>query len=174
MNVHWCRNSDRFLTIFTFGIRYLYWTAGSSLPWVCWGSTRCPPALSPSVVELVAVWLALLFAESPSRTWQLPGCLLPVSKVIRLKTRLWINWKSRNRKTKVNFLDCLSKTLKRIRFFRKFERSFYSINKTFFLPLNILFCWLVRGSLFIELGCTRDVGKGWRGDLGTFMISRSI
>ena len=36
------------------------------------------------------------------------------------------------------------------------------------------FCWLVRGSLFIELGCTRDLGKGWRGDLGTFMISRSI
>ena len=35
-------------------------------------------------------------------------------------------------------------------------------------------CWLVRGSLFIELGCTRDLGKGWRGDLGTFMISRSI
>ena len=36
------------------------------------------------------------------------------------------------------------------------------------------FYWLVRGSLFIELGCTRDLGKGWRGDLGTFMISRSI
>ena len=36
------------------------------------------------------------------------------------------------------------------------------------------YCWLVRGSLFIELGCTRDLGKGWRGDLGTFMISRSI
>ena len=35
-------------------------------------------------------------------------------------------------------------------------------------------CWLVRGSLFIELGCTRDLGKEWRGDLGTFMISRSI
>ena len=35
-------------------------------------------------------------------------------------------------------------------------------------------CRLVRGSLFIELGCTRDLGKGWRGDLGTFMISRSI
>ena len=36
------------------------------------------------------------------------------------------------------------------------------------------FCWLVRGSLFIELGCLRDLGKGWRGDLGTFMISRPI
>ena len=36
------------------------------------------------------------------------------------------------------------------------------------------YCWLVRGSLFIELGCTRDLGKWWRGDLGTFMISRSI
>ena len=35
-------------------------------------------------------------------------------------------------------------------------------------------CWLVRGSLFIELGCPRDLGKGWRGDLGTFMISRPI
>ena len=36
------------------------------------------------------------------------------------------------------------------------------------------YCWLVRGSLFIELGCPRDFGKGWRGDLGTFMISRPI
>ena len=36
------------------------------------------------------------------------------------------------------------------------------------------YCCLVRGSLFIELGCMRDLGKGWRGDLGTFMISRSI
>ena len=35
-------------------------------------------------------------------------------------------------------------------------------------------CWLIRGSLFIELGCPRDLGKGWRGDLGTFMISRPI
>ena len=34
------------------------------------------------------------------------------------------------------------------------------------------YCWLVRVSLFIELGCPRDLGKGWRGDLGTFMISR--
>ena len=38
--------------------------------------------------------------------------------------------------------------------------------------LGNLFCWLVRGSLFIELGCPEDLGKGWRGDLGTFMISR--
>ena len=38
----------------------------------------------------------------------------------------------------------------------------------------ISYCWLVRGSLFIELGCPRDFGKGWRGDLGTFMISRPI
>ena len=36
------------------------------------------------------------------------------------------------------------------------------------------FCWLVRGSLFIELGFSEDLGKGWRGDLGTFMISRPI
>ena len=36
------------------------------------------------------------------------------------------------------------------------------------------YCWLVRGSLFIELGCPGDLGKGWRGDLGTFMISRPI
>ena len=36
------------------------------------------------------------------------------------------------------------------------------------------FCSLIRGSLFIELGCLRDLGKGWRGDLGTFMISRPI
>ena len=36
------------------------------------------------------------------------------------------------------------------------------------------YCRLVRGSLFIELGCPRDLGKGWRGDLGTFMISRPI
>ena len=34
------------------------------------------------------------------------------------------------------------------------------------------YCWLVRVSLFIELGCPRDLGKGWRGDLGTFIISR--
>ena len=33
------------------------------------------------------------------------------------------------------------------------------------------FCWLVRVSLFIELGCPGDLGKGWRVDLGTFMIS---
>ena len=33
-------------------------------------------------------------------------------------------------------------------------------------------CWLVRVSLFIELGGPRDLGKGWRGDLGTFIISR--
>ena len=36
------------------------------------------------------------------------------------------------------------------------------------------FCWLVRVSLFIELGCPGDLGKGWRGHLGTFMISRPI
>ena len=33
-------------------------------------------------------------------------------------------------------------------------------------------CWLVRVSLFIELGGPSVSGKGWRGDLGTFMISR--
>ena len=41
-----------------------------------------------------------------------------------------------------------------------------------FLLLFSSYCWLVRGSLFIELGCPEDLGKGWRGDLGTFMISR--
>ena len=39
---------------------------------------------------------------------------------------------------------------------------------------SLFYCWLVRGSLFIELGCPGDLGKGWRGDLGTFMISRPI
>ena len=40
--------------------------------------------------------------------------------------------------------------------------------------LKIHHCWLVRVSLFIELACPRDLGKGWRGDLGTLMISKSI
>ena len=40
--------------------------------------------------------------------------------------------------------------------------------------MSELFCWLIRGSLFIKLGCLRDLGRGWRGDLGTFMISRPI
>ena len=31
-----------------------------------------------------------------------------------------------------------------------------------------------RVSLFIDLGCPRDLGKGWGGDLGTFMIRRPI
>ena len=31
-----------------------------------------------------------------------------------------------------------------------------------------------RVSLFIDLGCPGDFGKGWRGDLDTFMISRPI
>ena len=31
-----------------------------------------------------------------------------------------------------------------------------------------------RVSLFIDLGCPRDLGKEWRGHLGTFMISRPI
>ena len=39
---------------------------------------------------------------------------------------------------------------------------------------NLHYCWLIWGSLFIELGCPGDLGKGWRGDLGTFMISRPI
>ena len=51
----------------------------------------------------------------------------------------------------------------------------YVLQKNFLkMSEDISYCWLVRGSLFIELGCTRDLGKGWRGDLGTFMISRSI
>ena len=49
-----------------------------------------------------------------------------------------------------------------------------ALPSTFYLMYFHNICWLVRGSLFIELGCTRDLGKGWRGDLGTFMISRSI
>ena len=40
------------------------------------------------------------------------------------------------------------------------------------LSFSSAYCWLVRGSLFIAWGCPRDSGKGWRGDLGTFMISR--
>ena len=36
-------------------------------------------------------------------------------------------------------------------------------------PLGFIYCWL-----FIELGCPGDLGRGWRGDLGTFMISRPI
>ena len=36
-------------------------------------------------------------------------------------------------------------------------------------------CWLVRGSLFIELGAQEEIwGKGGGGDLGTFMIRRPI
>ena len=31
-----------------------------------------------------------------------------------------------------------------------------------------------RVSLFIDLGCPKDLGRGWWGDLGTFMISRPI
>ena len=42
---------------------------------------------------------------------------------------------------------------------------FYGINIGIIHSNN--FCWLVRGSLFIECGCT-TLGKGWRGDLGTF------
>ena len=36
------------------------------------------------------------------------------------------------------------------------------------------FCWLVRVSLFIELGGAEDLGTGCRGAFGTFMISRPI
>ena len=35
-------------------------------------------------------------------------------------------------------------------------------------------CWLVRVSLFIELGGAEDLGTGCRGAFGTFMISRPI
>ena len=37
-----------------------------------------------------------------------------------------------------------------------------------------IFAGSFRVSLFIDLGCPRDLGKEWRGDLGTFMISRPI
>ena len=40
--------------------------------------------------------------------------------------------------------------------------------------LVLLIAGLFRVSLFIDLGCPRDLEKGWMGDLGTFMISRPI
>ena len=40
--------------------------------------------------------------------------------------------------------------------------------------ISSVFAGSFRVSLFIDLGCPRDLGKGWRGDLGTFMISRPI
>ena len=42
------------------------------------------------------------------------------------------------------------------------------------LLLLLYHCWLVRVSLFIELGGPHSFGKGWWGALGTFMISRPI
>ena len=42
------------------------------------------------------------------------------------------------------------------------------------LEIILVFTGSFRVSLFIDLGCPRDLGKGWRGDLGTFMINRSI
>ena len=43
---------------------------------------------------------------------------------------------------------------------------------------SLLECFLIadsfRVSLFIDLGCPKDLGKGWMGDLGTLMISRPI
>ena len=46
---------------------------------------------------------------------------------------------------------------------------FISVNGYY---LEAIFAGSFRVSLFIDLGCPRDLGKGWRGDLGTFMISR--
>ena len=40
--------------------------------------------------------------------------------------------------------------------------------------IGMLVAGSFRVSLFIDLGCPGDFGKGWRGDLGTFMISRPI
>ena len=40
--------------------------------------------------------------------------------------------------------------------------------------ISQVFCWLIRVSLFIELGGPQDLGTGWWGALGTFMISRPI
>ena len=52
-------------------------------------------------------------------------------------------------------------------------------NKLYFKESKIdrnteFFAGSFRVSLFIDLGCPRDLGKEWRGDLGTFMISRPI
>ena len=53
-----------------------------------------------------------------------------------------------------------------------------SLRKDVFTDTKILILKLLlaqfRVSLFIDLGCPRDLGKEWRGDLGTFMISRPI
>ena len=59
-----------------------------------------------------------------------------------------------------------------------------SLRKDVFTDTKILILKLLRArfgqtgsfrvSLFIDLGCPRDLGKEWRGDLGTFMISRPI
>ena len=40
--------------------------------------------------------------------------------------------------------------------------------------LLIYFCWLIRVSLFIDLGFPYNLGKGWWGHLGPFVISRPI
>ena len=56
--------------------------------------------------------------------------------------------------------------------------EFTSLSSTLFsmLPLftSYTFCWLVRVSLFIELGGAEDLGTGCRGAFGIFMISRPI
>ena len=39
---------------------------------------------------------------------------------------------------------------------------------------NKFHCWLVRVSLFIEIGGAEDLRKGWRGAFSTFMINRPI
>ena len=38
----------------------------------------------------------------------------------------------------------------------------------------LFFAGSFRVSLFIDLGCPGDFGKGRKGDLGTFMISKPI
>ena len=64
----------------------------------------------------------------------------------------------------------------RVYVFCEYHWFYYISPKAFYE--SILVCILVAGSfrvsLFIDLGCPRDLGKGWRGDLGTFMISRPI
>ena len=53
-----------------------------------------------------------------------------------------------------------------------FHFSFENGNFTFPHVFNITGSFRV--SIVIELGCTGDLGMGWWGDIGTFMINRPI
>ena len=52
--------------------------------------------------------------------------------------------------------------------------SLLSHGLTIWTPKIKNYCWLFRVSLLIDLGFPWDLGKGWWGHLGTFMISRPI